>query len=157
MTFKIPIKACANPRNKGKTKMNRNKLIVLSTCIILTVCTSIFFGCGGGGGGDDGDSDGGGSADCDLVANPQENSFLQVENDTNTGIEWYLADYAFGAFLRPGECTRFGLTPGTYDLETTRCLSSTDYGCPNNGVNVTESFTVKDGEIYLRVVTEDYF
>jgi hypothetical protein len=140
------------PKAKKGEIMTISRPIGLKALIILAILTGMSVGCGGGGG-----SDGGGSGDCDLVANAQEDAFLEVENATNTGIEWYLAPYAFGAFLRPGECTRFGLQPDTYDLETTRCTSSSDYNCPNNGVTVTERFTVNDGETYLIVVTENYF
>ena len=96
-------------------------------------------------------------AACDLVANPDGPSYLEVQNTLNTGVEWYLADYAFGAFLRPGECTQFGLADGTYDLIISQCASADDYNCPDVVAETTQRFSVADGETHIIVVTADTF
>lgn len=116
--------------------------------IFLIIC------CGGGGGGG---SDGGGQ--CELVASEANaTSFLEVDNVLNIGIEWYLPDYAFGAFLRPGECTLFGLRSNRqFELTVTRCTSAGDVDCPNNGIERIIDFSVADGETYAIVVNEDFF
>ena len=126
----------------------KNALLLISLIVVLI---PLFLGCGGGG------SDGGGGG-CDLVANANSTSFLEVENVLPTGIEWYLQAYAFGAFLRPGECTQFGIQPNTtFELVITRCTSPSDTNCPNIGTTRTIYFSANSGEIYSILVNDSFF
>lgn len=130
----------------GNEVIKRSMLVFLLPLIML-----IMFGC-------DGSGSSGGGGTCEIVANADASSFLEVDNTLNTGIEWFLGAYAFGAFLRPGECTQFGLLPDTtFDLVVTRCLSASDINCPTDGTQRTITFSVAVGETYAITVDENFF
>jgi hypothetical protein len=64
-----------------------------------------------------GGSNGGGSGGCDLIANANGPAYFQVENNLSSGLQWYLPAYAFGADMKPGECTKMGVSSSQFTLE----------------------------------------
>jgi hypothetical protein len=65
---------------------------------------------------------------CPIVANEDAEVYFKVDNDIEEDIQWYLPVFAFSATLRPGECTRFGISRYTeYYFEITRLSDGYTY------------------------------
>ena len=98
-----------------------------------------------------------GSGGCDLVANPQEESFFQVTNGLSSGLQWIIRAYAFGGDMKPGECNKFGVANGSYTVRFTQC-SIAGAACTSTfGPTVSQMFTVASGDTYSITVTTDMF
>ncbi|VAX32779.1 hypothetical protein MNBD_NITROSPIRAE03-968 [hydrothermal vent metagenome] len=99
-----------------------------------------------------------GETRCDVVANAEGPAFLKVINHLETGLSWVIQEYAFGADMKPGECTIFGVSAGTHTVELTQCYISDNSACSSNfGTTKTRNFSVADGETYTIDVTEGFF
>lgn len=98
--------------------------------------------------------------ECDVVANPNEDSFLKVINRLENGLAWIFSDgsYSFGADMRPDECTIFGLNPGTYSVTFQQCNISRDDGCTSTIGNPKEvMFTTATGQTHTIEVDASFF
>jgi len=98
-----------------------------------------------------------GEARCDVVANADGPAFLKVVNRLDSGLSWVMWEYAFGADMKPGECTIFAVSTGSHTVELTQCYISNDSCTSNFGSTVTRDFSVSDGETYTIEVTEGLF
>ncbi|MEC4685649.1 MAG: hypothetical protein VST71_07955 [Nitrospirota bacterium] len=99
-----------------------------------------------------------GETSCDVVANANGPAFLKVINNLDSGLSWVMQEYAFGADMKPGECTIFGVATGSHTVELTQCSISDNSGCSSNfGTTKTRNFSVSDGETYTIDVTEGFF
>ena len=108
--------------------------------------------CGGGSSSGDGSS-----GACDVVANAAGPAFFRVENNLNSGLSWTLPAYAFGADMKPGECTIFGVTPSQLTVELQQCNIG-DAACISTiGPTKMIVFTVVDGETFILDVTNNTF
>lgn len=116
------------------------------TILVLAVLLS---SCGSSG------SDGG---SCDMVANPNGPAYFKVVNNLNSGLEWYFQDgYAFGADMKPGECTNMGVAASQYTIQLQQCNIS-DAGCTSNfGSSRSVVFSVTQGETYTLTVDGSFF
>lgn len=116
------------------------------TILVLAVLLS---SCGSSG------SDGG---SCDMVANPNGPAYFKVVNNLNSGLEWYFQDsYAFGADVKPGECTNMGVATSQYTIQLQQCNIS-DAGCTSNfGSSRSVVFSVTQGETYTLTVDGSFF
>ena len=124
--------------------IGNKRYLVVFIAALLSACSS-----GGGGGG-------GGS--CDTVANANASAFFQVQNKLGGGLEWYLPDYAFGADMRPGECTVMGVTPSQYTLQLMQCNLTGDSGCTSyNGSTKYITFSVAQDETFKLTVDASTF
>jgi len=94
---------------------------------------------------------------CDVVANPQQESFFQVTNELSSGLEWVLPDFTFGGDMKPGECNRFGLANGSYTVELTQCNIGDSQCTSTFGRTVRQMFSVASGETYSINVTAGLF
>ncbi len=105
-----------------------------------------------------GSSSDGGESGCDVVANAGGPAFLKVINHLDTGLSWVMQDYAFGADMKPGECTIFGVSAGNHTVELTQCYISDDSGCSSNfATTKTRNFSVSEGETFTIEVSEGFF
>lgn len=116
--------------------------------ILILMLALALAGCGGGG------SAGGG---CDTVANAGGPAFFKVENNLSSGLSWTLSAYAFGADMKPGECTIMGVSASQHTVELTQCniggaACTSTFGPTKNIV-----FSVLDGETYTLDVTSNTF
>ena len=107
---------------------------------------AILSSCSGGG------NDGGGGG-CDMIANPGGPAYFKVVNNLNSGLEWYFqTGYAFGADMKPGECTNMGVVASQYTIQLQQCNIS-DAGCTSNfGPTRSMVFSVAQGETYTLTV-----
>ena len=122
--------------------------------LILISMLASLSACGGGGGDDDGDDV---SANCDVVANPAGPAFFKVENRLNSGLSWILPALAFGADMKPGECTIMGVTSRQFSVELQQCNIG-DAACTSTiGPVKIIVFSVLDGETFTLDVTSDTF
>jgi hypothetical protein len=104
--------------------------------------------------------DGGGEPSCDLVASTTTNptAFFKVVNSLNGGLQWYFTNgIPFGADMKPGECTLFGLSPGGYSVTLQQCNIGSEACTSNFGPTRQEVFTVESNETYTVTVTASYF
>ena len=121
--------------------------------IVFVLAVSIgLAGCSKGG-----SSSGSGDASCDTVANADGPGYLKVINNLSTGLEWYLQEYAFGADMKPSECTIFGVAAGTHTVKLTQC-NIADAACTSTfGSTISKNFSVADGETYTITVSSNFF
>ena len=98
------------------------------------------------------------SSGCDIVANPDGPSFFNVANKLSSGLEWVFTDsFAFGADMKPGECTSFGLLAGSYKVDFTQC-NIADEACTSTfGSTIQEIITVGDGQTQTITVNNGFF
>ena len=131
------------------TARSRN-LFRLSLFLILNVVVTA---CSSG-------DDGGGEPRCDLVAANTTNptAYFKVVNSLNTGLSWYFNNgIPFGADMKPGECTLFGLSPGGYSVTFQQC-NIADQACISEfGPTRDEVFSVQSNETHTVTVTPGYF
>ncbi len=122
-------------------------LILLGFLSILIVLT--LSACGGG-------SEG--SGDCDMVANPDGPAYFKVKNNLNSGLEWFFqTSYAFGADMKPGECTNMGVAASQYTVQLQQCNIG-DADCTSNlGSSRSVVFSVAQGETYTLTVDGSFF
>lgn len=117
-------------------------LLIVSLVINLSAC---------------GGSSSGGSGSCDIIANAAGPAFFRVENNLNSGLEWFLPAFAFAADMKPGECTIMGVPSRQYTVELQQCNIS-DAGCTSNfGPSKVEVFSVLDGETFTLIVDSSTF
>jgi hypothetical protein len=105
--------------------------------------------------GDSGNSSSTGN--CDIVANATGPAFFKVINNLGSGVAWYLPDYAFGADMKPGECTIMGVMSSQYTLEVQQCSISNAACTSYFGQTKYIVFSVLDGETYTLNVTSNTF
>ena len=92
---------------------------------------------------------------CEMIAQVENYTYLlEVMNGLNVAIETYLPTYAFGAYMRGGECVRIGLRNVT-EVELTRC--DVDVGDQCVGPSKAVSVYADPGAIYRINVTPEYF
>jgi hypothetical protein len=105
-----------------------------------------------------GEDDGeGGGGSCDVVANAGWSNNFKVVNRLDTGLEWIIRTYPFGADMKPGECTIMGVSEGTHTVDFTQCDIG-DAACISTfGSAVPVTFSVSGGETYSIEVTSDLF
>ena len=117
--------------------------------IFYTVMATFVAACGGGGDG--------GAQSCDIVANAQGPAFMKVVNNLGTGLQWQLSGYAFGADMKPGECTIFGLSASQHTVSFQQCNIG-DAACTSTfGATVQKVFAVANGETYTFEVNASLF
>lgn len=97
------------------------------------------------------------SGGCDTVANANGPAYFRVENDLNSGLSWVLWAYAFGADMKPGECTKMGVSARQYTVELQQCNIGGGACTSYFGPAVNEVFTVADGETYTLIVDASTF
>lgn len=103
------------------------------------------------------DGGGGGVGVCDTVANPDGPAFFKVENNLDSGLMWILEVYAFGADMKPGECTIMGVDPDQYTVEIQQCNIG-DAACTSTiGSSKLIVFSVGQGETYALTVDSNTF
>ncbi len=102
-------------------------------------------------------SSGSSSSNCDVVANAAGPAFFRVENKLNTGLSWFLPAFAFGADMKPDECTIFGLPAAQYTVELQQCNIGGGACTSSFGPVVMKLFTVEDGETYKLKVKSSTF
>ena len=122
----------------------KNRLLL----IFLAPLAFVLAGCSGGGGG------GGG---CDLVANADGPAFFKVENDLSSGLSWFLPAFAFGADMKPGECTKMGVPSRQITIELQQCDIGGGACTSNFGPTKMIVFSVLDGETFTLEVTSSTF
>ncbi len=95
---------------------------------------------------------------CDMVANPNGPAYFKVVNNLSSGLEWYFqGSYAFGADMKPGECTNMGVVASQYTVQLQQCNIS-NAGCASNfGSTRSVVFSVSQGETYTLTVDGSYF
>lgn len=104
---------------------------------------------------EDGNDDGGGS--CDMIANQDGPAYFKVKNNLSSGLEWYLNSYAFGADMKPGECTNMGVAASQYTVRFQQCnigdgACTSTFGSPRSIV-----FSVAQGETHTVNVDSSFF
>jgi len=97
------------------------------------------------------------SSKCDVVANAAGPAFFRVENQLNSGLSWVLPAFAFGADMKPDECTIFGLPAAQYTVELQQCNIGGGACTSYFGPVVMKLFTVADGETYKLKVKSSTF
>jgi hypothetical protein len=134
------------------TSPKKGSQLALLMAVLLSFILS---GCGGGS--SSGDSGGDANANCDVVANPAGPAFFKVENRLNSGLSWILPAFAFGADMKPGECTIMGVTSRQFSVELQQCNIG-DAACTSTiGPVKIIVFSVLDGETFTLDVTSDTF
>ena len=115
--------------------------------VFFTISFAMLSACGGGGGGG-----------CDMIANPSGPAYFQVTNAMSNGLRWsFVNSYAFGADMKPGECTKMGVAASQYEVEFQRCVIS-DAACTSTyGITKTIMFTVSAGDTYSVTVDDAFF
>ena len=121
-----------------------SKIVAFSTLLglLLVSCSSAVENLGGG---------------CQVVAYPQAESFLKVTNNLSSGLQWNLSAYAFGADMKPGECTIFGLDAGSYSVEFNQCNIGDSKCTSAFGGTKTEMFSVASGNTYTYDIYLSFF
>jgi len=150
----------------------RRATLILKLFVVISII-GLFIGCGGSGGSDDkksptdqtGENNGSDSTgECEQVSSG--NSYVKVINSSNSMIEVYLPDSAFGADIGPGECNLIGIQlPGSYSsyatkAEISQCTESPDGGCNDDGLfgnTKTVSFTLQKDKVYTITVVNSFF
>lgn len=102
-----------------------------------------------------GSSSGGGG--CDLVANAGGPAYFEVENNLSSGLEWTISTYAFGADMKPGECTRMGVASRQHTVELQQCTIGSAACTSSFGPIRTIVFDVLDGDTYTLEVNSGFF
>lgn len=122
-------------------------IMLYTTLICLGACTSS---------GDDSGSNNASGA-CDIVANAAGPAYFEVKNNLSSGLAWYLPDYAFGADMKPGECTKMGVPASQITMELQHCNISNAACTSYFGVTKTIVFSVLGGQTYTLSVTSNTF
>lgn len=119
--------------------------------LVLFVLATLVSACSSGG------SDNSASS-CDMIANPDGPAYFKVVNNLSSGLEWYFqGSYAFGADMKPGECTNMGVAASQYTIRLQQCNIS-DADCTSNiGSSRTIVFSVAQGETYTLAVDSSSF
>jgi len=91
---------------------------------------------------------------CETVVNAHGPGFLKVINNTNSHIEVFLADYAFGAHVRPKICEIYGMATGSRKIEISLCL---DNKCGSLSKTKKVTVSIEDGQTHTIEVTNSYF
>ncbi len=117
-------------------------LVTLAMIALLAAC--------GGSGGD------GGS--CDMIANPNGPAYFKVVNNLSSGLAWsFQNSYAFGAEMKPGECTNMGVAASQYTIELQQCNIGGG-GCTSTfGPIRSVVFSVAQGETHTLTVDSGFF
>lgn len=102
-------------------------------------------------------SDSGSSSGCDTIANADGPAFFKVENDLDSGLSWVLGAYAFGADMKPGECTIMGVEARQFTVELQRCNIGGGACTSYYGQATSEVFSVAEGETYTMTVNSSMF
>ena len=105
-------------------------------------------------------SDGVEEPSCELVAANTSNpsAYFKVVNSLNSGLQWQFNNgIPFGADMKPGECTLFGLSPGGYSVNLQQCNIGNDACTSYFGPVRSEVFTVQSNETHSVTVTASYF
>lgn len=97
------------------------------------------------------------SSGCDTVANPAGPAFFKVENNLSSGLAWFLPAYAFGADMKPGECTIMGVASSQLTVEVQQCNIGATACTSTFGITKSIVFSVLDGETYTLSVTSNTF
>ena len=101
---------------------------------------------------------GAGSSGCDTIANPEGPAFFKVENNLSSGLSWnFQSGYAFGADMKPGECTNMGVSPSQYTIRLQQCNIGGGACNSNFGESKTVVFSVSQGETYTLRVDNNTF
>ena len=116
--------------------------------MLFALLAFLLVGCGGGGGG---------SSSCDLVANASGPAFFKVENNLSSGLSWFLPAFAFGADMKPGECTKMGVPASQFTVELQQCNIGSSSCTSNFGPTKMIVFTVLSGETFTLDVTSSTF
>ena len=125
--------------------------ITIGRCLALFVLTALVSACSPGGSDNSAGS-------CDMIANPGGPTYFKVVNNLNSGLEWYFqTGYAFGADMKPGECTNMGVVASQYTIRLKQCNIS-DAGCTSNfGPTRSIVSSVAQGETYTLTVDGSFF
>lgn len=123
--------------------IQRMKFITLAPVFLLTLSAC--------------NSGGGGSGGCDTVANPDGPAYFQVENNLSSGLQWYLSAYAFGADMKPDECTKMGVSSSQFTVELQQCNIGEDACTSAFGSVKSIVFSVVDGETFTLTVDDSFF
>jgi hypothetical protein len=118
-----------------------NTLMLIFGCFTLISCSS----------------GGGSSGGCDLIANANGPAYFQVENNLSSGLQWYLSAYAFGADMKPGECTKMGVSSRQFTVELQQCNIGGGACTSSFGPIKAIVFSVLDGETYNLSVDSSTF
>ncbi len=115
-----------------------------TTVLLVSSCSS--------GGSDNGDGN------CDMIANSNGPAYFKVYNNLDSGLDWsFQNSYAFGAEMKPGECTNMGVDARQYTIELLQCEIEDD-GCISwFGPTRTVVFSVTEGETYTLTVDSSFF
>jgi hypothetical protein len=128
--------------------------IIKSSITALSIFTLVACGSGDDGGGS------GGEPRCDLIAqmNTNPDAFFKVINRLSGGLAWSFSNgLAFGADMKPNECTLVGLNPGGYSATFQQCNIS-DAACTSSfGPTREVVFSVQNGETYTVEVNSSFF
>lgn len=119
------------------------------TLLLLVLFAFALAGCGGGGG-----SAGGA---CDVVANAGGPAFFRVENNLSSGLSWTLPAFAFGADMKPGECTIMGVVARQYTAELQQCNIGGAACTSTFGPTKMIVFSVLSGETFTLDVASSTF
>lgn len=95
--------------------------------------------------------------DCDIVANSAGPAFFKVENSLSTGLSWHLPAFAFGADMKPGECTIMGVNSSQFTAELQQCNIGSGACTSTFGPTKLIVFSVLVGEAYTLIVTSSTF
>ena len=102
-------------------------------------------------------SSSGGGAGCDTVANPDGPAFFRVENNLSSGLSWTLPAFAFGADMKPGECTIMGVTSSQFTVELQQCNIGSEACTSDIGLEKLIVFSVAQGDTFTLIVDGDTF
>jgi len=125
--------------------------MTMGRCLALFVLTALVSACSSGGSNNSAGS-------CDMIANPDGPAYFKVVNNLSSGLEWFFqGSYAFGADMKPGECTNMGVAASQYTIHLQQCNIS-DADCTSNiGSSRTVVFSVAQGETYTLTVDSSSF
>ena len=103
-------------------------------------------------------SSSGGSASCDTVASTvAATAFFRVENNLSSGLSWTLPAFAFGADMKPGECTIVGVEPSQYTVELQQCNIGSEACTSDIGSEKLIVFSVAQGDTFTLIVDSNTF
>jgi len=93
-----------------------------------------------------------------MIANPDGPAYFKVANNLNVGLHWHFQDgYAFGADMKPGECTNMGVVARQYTVVLQQCTIG-DGACTSSfGASKSVVFSVAQGETYTLTVDAGFF
>jgi len=97
------------------------------------------------------------SSSCDTVANAGGPAFFKVRNNLNSGLEWFLPAYAFGADMKPDECTIMGVAASQFTVELTQCNIGGGACTGTFGPTIMRVFNVSAGDTFTLKVNSNTF